>query len=117
MLSAAIGMLFSLFPIFWLMQKATFNTLLICRIWIVVFGVAFSATYHAWVHALMDKKTRYRIASLGYTLGSRLVGMPASVVSLWIFQKTGLIGAPVFYLGITAIAATFAVFKTKPLSN
>lgn len=116
MLGAALSMCMSTPFIFYLMQQATFPSLLFCRIWIVLLGVAFSATYHAWVQTLLPHEARSRIASLGYTLGSRIIGLPTSVIALWLFQKTGLIGTPIFYLGITAGLAAIAIYKTKPLT-
>jgi MHS family proline/betaine transporter-like MFS transporter len=117
MLGAATAMLLSTIPLFYLLQKATNCTVLIVRIWVVVLGVLFSAPYHAWVQALLPYKVRSRIAGLGYTLGSRLLGMPISVISLWLFQKTGLVGAPFLYLGCMACSACMVVYYSSTIKN
>lgn len=113
MLGATMITILSMPILFYLMEQATATSIFCCRIWIMVLGVAFSCTYHAWAHSLLPADSQYRLSALGYTLGSRFIGMPILVIGPWLFQKTFLVGAPLLYLGATAVMAAIALYSTK----
>lgn len=117
MLWAAIAMMISGVPIFYLLQQASLLTVTISRLLIVALGIAFAATYHAWAQTLVPAEARGRVISLAYALGSQLIGVPSAAVSLWLYQKTTWVGAPAFYLVLAAMAAAFAVNTAKPILN
>lgn len=112
---AAIGIIIIIAPLFYLLQSPSFTTITIARLGVVVLGVAFSAPYYAWAQTLTSPGIRSRITGLGYTLGSRLIGGTTPVIALWLYQQTGWIGSPVFYLALTALAAVVAVYYMKPV--
>ncbi|MBA2727860.1 MAG: MFS transporter [Parachlamydiaceae bacterium] len=68
------------------------------RFFIVLFGVAFAAPYHAWAMEQVPSHCRSTVLCFGYTLGSQLIGMPTSAICLWAYQQTEWVGAPALYL-------------------
>ncbi len=96
-------------PLFFLMGT---SAALVVPVMIVVLGVAFSASYSAWA---LDEVTehRYTLISFGYTVGSQLIGAPATFLCLFLYQSTGWIWAPGLYLAIVSTAAFFALASSK----
>ncbi len=107
MASAALASIFCALPLFYMLQEASFSFVLISRLVIVMLGVAFSASYHAWSQELVPPHVRYSILSLGYAIGSQLIGAPSVTISLWLYKKMGWCGAPAIYI---MMAASFALF-------
>lgn len=112
-LAAAASIVCAL-PLFYLLQEASLATVIIARLMIVAIGVAFSATYHAWIQERVPPGARYTILSLGHALGSQLIGAPTAAVSLWLYKQWGWFGAPGLYLMATAAFALYAVRKFIP---
>lgn len=86
--------------LFSLLQEGTFIEIVTIRIILVTLGVAFSASLHAWLQTLVPKAHRYLIISMGYALGTQLLGGPCSSVSLGIFYLTGLTWTASLYWGV-----------------
>jgi hypothetical protein len=74
-------------------------------------GIAFSATYHSWSQERVPPEARYTILSLGYALGSQLIGAPTAALSLWLYQKTNWFAAPALYLMAASALAAFFIRK------
>lgn len=106
---AAIGAVFSALPVFYLLNGANLAVVIAMRMIIVIMGVAFSASYHAWAQERVEPAVRYTVLSLGYALGTQLIGSPTAAASLWMYQKTGWTGAPAIYLMAAAALAAFMV--------
>jgi MFS transporter, MHS family, proline/betaine transporter len=111
MLAAAVGSFFSAVPLFYCLKGASLATVIAVRFIIVSLGVAFAATYHSWSQERVPPEARYTILSLGYALGSQLIGAPTAAFSLWLYQKTDWLIAPAFYLMATSGLAAFFVRK------
>ncbi len=109
MLMAACTSCLVALPIYYLLNEANFAVVVGIRVVIVLLGVAFAAPYHAWAQELVAPQHRYTVLSLGYSLGSQLIGAPTTAVSLWMFQKTGWTGAPALYLMCSAALAAMAI--------
>jgi MFS transporter, MHS family, proline/betaine transporter len=107
-LSALLAALLAL-PLFCLLRLDTMFIVTLVRFIIVALGVAFFASYHAWTLERIAPQHRFTILSLGYALGSQLIGSPTSAVSLWLYQKTGWLFAPGLYLLVTGSAAAAVV--------
>ncbi len=88
MLGASCGVALTSLPLFYLLPQASLTYMIAIRITFVIFGVAFSAPYHAWAQQLVNPAYRYLIISFGYALGSQLLGGPTVSLSLWIYQNT-----------------------------
>lgn len=110
MIAAASSSLVSI-PLFILLKDATLATVIAVRIILIVLGVAFSAPYHAWAQELVPPFCRYTVISLGYAIGSQIIGGPAPAVSLWLYKTLGWTGAPALYLMLTAAIAFFSVYR------
>jgi MFS family permease len=107
-LSASLAALLAL-PLFCLLSLDSMAIVTLVRFIIVSLGVAFSASYHAWALERIAPEHRFTILSLGYAIGSQLIGSPTSALSLWLYQKTGWLFAPGFYLLVTGSAAAAVV--------
>jgi hypothetical protein len=54
---------------------------------------------------------RYTLLSLGCTLGSQLIGAPASAICLWLYQQLGYVWAPGLYLAALGALAGLVVYR------
>jgi MFS transporter, MHS family, proline/betaine transporter len=110
---AAILVIISAIPGFYLLQcVSSIGGLFLIRLGIVLLGVAFGATYHAWAQTLVPAMGRGRLISVAYAIGSQLIGAPAAAISLWLYKHTAWVSAPALYLVGTAALAAWAVYKT-----
>ncbi len=116
MLSASLGAALSAIPLFMLIQEGTLMSVLIARVCLVLFGVAFSAPFHAWAQTLIPKAHRYAVISFGYALGSQLLGGPAAAISLWLFKQTNWVMSVSWYwicLGLASSLTIAFLWKSK----
>lgn len=98
-------------PLFLLLEQANIWTLLCVRSLFVLIGVWFSATLFSWFQNLVPKNQRSLVISLGYALGSQLLGGPTAAISLWMYQQTHLVSSAAWYwvfLGTVSAALIFA---------
>lgn len=105
MRSAAFASLIGAIPLFFFLNG---TTALFAPLFVVVLGVAFSASYSAWALEQVPVH-RYTLISLGYTLGSQWIRAPASFLCLLLYQQTGWTFAPGLYLAVVAFGAIFAL--------
>ncbi len=105
LLLAAAGAL----PLFGLAAGATYSSALLIRISLTCIGVALAAPYHAWVLEKVPQDHRYLIGAFGSAIGSRLIGAPAPVISLWLYQKTGLSEMAALPVIVSALFALIAI--------
>ena len=112
MRSAALFSALIALPLFYVIESSSLVMVIGARTLLVVAGVAFAAPYHAWALEQVAVSKRYTILSLGYALGSQLIGMPAAAVSLWLYRVTGQAAAPGLYLLVFGLLAYFVVRRT-----
>ena len=117
MMAAAIASICCALPLFYMLQDAKLGVVIVIRLMITTLGVAFSATYHSWTQDRVPPAARYTILSLGYALGSQLIGAPTCAISLWLYQKLNWFGAPALYLMFTASLAAYFVRKYPALKQ
>lgn len=79
------------------------------RFCIILFGVAFSAPYHAWALEQVPPHCRSKLLCLGYAIGSQGIGAPTSAICLFAFQQTGWTFAPALYLLPVAFGALLSL--------
>lgn len=114
MLIGALSSIVCAIPLFSLInQESTLLSITLIRLFIVLSGVAFAAPYHAWAIEQVPPHCRSTLLCVGYTLGSQIIGSSTLVVSLFIYQYTGWIGAPSLYLVIVASGALFSLHLAK----
>ncbi|MCE5318197.1 MAG: hypothetical protein LLG04_12660 [Parachlamydia sp.] len=109
MLSAALGVVFFSIPLLLSLEGASLTWIIVVRIAFVVFGVAFFAPFHAWAQRLIPSTCRYAIISLGYALGSQLLGSHTTALALWCYQKTGSIASVAIYWMILGLASSLVI--------
>lgn len=117
MLSAALGVILCSIPLFLLLENASLALIIGIRIVFVLIGVAFFAPFHAWAGQLIPPSYRYTVISLGYALGSQLLGGPTAAFALWCFQKTGLVASLAWYWIVLASASSLAILATLRVKN
>lgn len=96
LLSSLAVALFSI-PLCLSLEGASLPHIISVRILFVIFGVAFFAPFHAWAIQLLPRDSRYAVISLGYALGSQLLGSPTAALALWCFKKTGMMASVAWY--------------------
>ena len=111
MLAGALCSALSVIPLFSLLHDASLATVIVVRLAIIIFGVAFAAPYYAWAMEIVPPRHRYLILSLGGALGSQLIGTPSSAVCLWLYKLLGWSGAPALYLLVASSAAGIVVYR------
>lgn len=116
MLSASLSAAVLSIPLFLFLEGASPVGVIIVRMIFVVFGVAFFAPFHAWAAQLVPSNSRYTVISLGYALGSQLLGSPTAALALWCFQQTGTVSSAAWYwmfLGLVSSAALLLASRSK----
>lgn len=114
MLSASLGAALSAIPLFMLIQEGTLMSVLMARVCLVLFGVGFSAPFHAWAQTLVPETHRYAVISFGYALGSQLLGGPAAAISLWLFKETNrIVSASWYWIFLALISSLVIAFLWK----
>lgn len=113
MISASLCVLLTALPLFLLLEKSTWITIVAVRVCFVFIGVAFFAPFHAWSQRLVPEGHRYLVISFGYALGSQLLGSPTSAISLWIFKQTGMITSVAWYWMALALATFLGILRAN----
>jgi MFS family permease len=88
MLGALTAGALLLAPLFCLLDEASITTAASIRITLMLIGVCFSAPYYAWARDRCKSATRFSTLSLGFALGSGLIGGTTPALSLWLYQQT-----------------------------
>lgn len=107
MLTALITGLVVSLPLFMLLDGADAWLAAGVRLALTIIGVAFSAPYHAWAIEQCPKELRFSICAMGAAIGSRLIGAPMPVISLWLYQQTkwtGIAALPTIFTGLFALS-------------
>ncbi|MBP9840903.1 MAG: MFS transporter [Simkaniaceae bacterium] len=115
MLFGTVGAVLGAIPLFASLSGASLGTIFLVRLLLIVCGVAFAAPYHSWSLERVPLEYRYRVLSLGSALGSQLIGAPATVICLGLYQLTGWHGAPSLYLIATGLLASVTIYQNKGL--
>ena len=114
MLFSALFIILGAIPLFHMLTGATLFIIVMIRLLFVAAGVAFFAPFHAYAQALVPKAHRATVVSLGYAVGSQLLGGPTAAISLWLFQATGHVEAvPLYWILLGAISAKCIVQNSK----
>lgn len=100
-------------PLFALLENASLGLTILIRLCFVCGGVAFSAPFQAWANTLVPASHRYLIISLGYALGSQLLGAPTSAISLWFYEQTQVVAYASLYW-VTLALTTACIMKYQP---
>jgi MHS family proline/betaine transporter-like MFS transporter len=112
MLASSLSIAFCAIPLCMLLQEATLLCVVGVRICFVLFGVGFSAPFHAWAQQLISPMHRYTIISFGYALGSQALGAPAAALSLWCFKMTGITSSIGWYWAALAGLSSITIAVT-----
>lgn len=112
MLFASLSVVVMAAPLFSFFPNASFATVVLLRLLLVTAGVAFFAPFHAFTAALLPQQHRLTVISLGYAVGSQLLGGPTAAISLWLFQKTGIPEIMPLYWILLALASSAMIIKT-----
>ncbi len=107
----------SVIPLFSCLRGASLSLVIFIRLIIMIFGVAFVASYRAFAMQQVPPQHRYVILSLGSALGSQFIGAPTSAGCLWLYQTTGYVMAPAVYLFGVGLLASYAIWRLLNLSR
>ncbi len=110
MLAGSLCAVAGAIPLFLLLPSASIHTITIVRVFVILFGVAFGASYYAWAMEQVPSKHRYLILALGSALGSQLIGAPSTAICLWLYKTSHITFIPGLYLALTGVGASFAVY-------
>ncbi|MGZ3633188.1 MAG: MFS transporter [Parachlamydiaceae bacterium] len=111
-LACMITILASL-PLMIVCHHASYLTILYVRMAWVIIGVLFYAPFHAWSQQLIPPRHRYTLLSIGYTIGSQLIGGPFASIGLWLYQSTALIYAPGIYAMVVAFMTLYTIREKR----
>ncbi|MGB7127881.1 MAG: MFS transporter [Candidatus Rhabdochlamydia sp.] len=112
MLIGALGSAIIAIPCFYCFSISSILIVTIGRMLLVIAGVAFSATYHAWAQGLVEPEYRYRILCTAHAVGSQIIGTSTAFISLWLYKASGWVAAPALYVICIALLAAWAVFTS-----
>lgn len=109
MLCVALATVCLAIPLMMALPNASFACIIAIRVVLVLLGVAFFAPFHAFAQTLVPAHCRYAVISLGYAIGAQLLGSPTAAISLWCFQKTGMIASIGAYWMLLALASSISL--------
>ena len=109
------------YPLFALLDQPLLSskTIIFIQVVISILGVAFAAPCSAYLTSLFPTKQRYTGISVGYTLGSAMLGGTAPLISTALLTWTGDHKAPAYYLTLCALIAFLSVshFQKQRAAN
>ncbi len=108
---AALSLAICGIPLFSLLGSSSIPAAIFVRSVVVVVGIAFAAPFHQWSMELIPVKERYLVSSFANSVGSQLIGVPCTAISLWMYHSTGWVIAPGIYLSLAACGAVFALYQ------
>lgn len=111
MFSAAVFSVVTVIPLFFLIDGACMRLVILIRLAIIVPGVAFSAPYYAWAIEKVSSQYRYLILSLASAFGTQVIGMPTSLVCLWLYRVSGWTWAPGLYLMAWGVGVVYLFYR------
>jgi len=117
MLVSALFILLGAAPLFHLLSGASLLLIVGIRLLFVAAGVAFFAPFHAYAQALIAKEHRATVVSLGYAIGSQLLGGPTAAISLWLFKATGHEAVVPLYWILLALASTIIIINSLKITQ
>jgi MHS family proline/betaine transporter-like MFS transporter len=110
MLPAAILMLLSFYPVFYLITTHPgLTTLLVGLIWETLLQIAYMSALPAVMAGIFPARTRVTGLSLSYNLGVTLFGGFAPAIFTWLAAVTHDNAAPAFYLMAMAALSIIAI--------
>jgi len=101
------------YPLFFLLYDISITKILIFKGIFAILAGAFNGSFHAWVLPLFQYDHRYRGISLGYSLGSQLIGSSAPAICLWMWSQTHFVPAPAFYLMFCSFTGLACVSRVR----
>lgn len=117
MLASAGFAAVSAIPLFTMLQGANLISVALIRMVFVLIGVSFFATFHTWSQRLLPANCKCSVISLGYSLGSQLLGSFTPAISLWLFHKTNVASSAAIYWAILGLAAFICIRKSTSSSK
>jgi len=109
MFIGAFGSAVLAIPLFYLVGGASLGMVIAIRLILVILGVVFAAPYYAWAIERVIPEHRYTVLCLGSSLGSQLIGGPASAISLSLYQMTGWVWSAGLYLLVIGALASYVI--------
>src|SRR5262245_20582352 len=94
-----------------LLHQATMFSAGFVRILLTFFGICLAAPYHAWLIEICPPEHRYLLGSVGGAIGSKCIGALVPAVSLFLYHKTGWLGAPALPLIGVSLFALMALMN------
>ncbi len=111
MLASCVGVILCAIPLMMSLEGASLLDVIIVRVILVIFGVAFFAPYHAWAGTLVPPSCRYAVISFGYALGSQIIGGPTAAIGLWCYKQTSIVSSISWYWIGTSLASTIVLVR------
>lgn len=104
-------------PLFASLEGASLASVIIIRIILVVIGVSFFASFHAWAKEKIPQSSRTFIVSLGYGLGNLIFAGPAAMISMWLYQSLGSSAYVAVFWVFCALLSSFVLIKEMVLKK
>jgi MFS transporter, MHS family, proline/betaine transporter len=100
-------------PLFYCLKTDSFTSIFLVRFVLMVAGVLFAATFHAWAQELVPEKCRFTGVSIAYVIGAQLLGAPSAAVGVFLYQLTGNITSPSWYLILLGFLTVVLLARNK----
>ena len=110
---SALLILILSYPLFFLLYDTSIIKILIFKGIFAILAGAFNGGFNAWVLPIFQYDHRYRGISLGYSLGSQLIGSTAPAICLWMWSQTHSIPVPAFYLILSSLVGLYCISKFR----
>ncbi len=113
MISSALLLVLGSLPIFYFLPDSSFVFITLARVYIVLCGVAFAASYFAWGLEHIPSCHRYTLLAFGGSLGSQCIGASTPAICLWLHKHPLAAFNPSFYIAIVSFGAIYGLMRLK----
>ena len=111
MLCSSVFCLIFAIPLFFYLNGASLFLVIMIRILLIIIGVSFFASFHAWAQEKIPQEARVFTISLAYGLGSLIFAGPACAISMWTYQISGSSALAAVYWVFCACIASSILWK------
>ena len=113
MMWSALGLMVVAYPIFVLLNQATYLSVILAHLVMVTFTAGFVAPSHAVMMACFKPEYRYSGVAISFSIGMTAFGGTSPVLFLYLINKTGWVYAPVPFLMFYALFGFVGVWQAK----
>ena len=114
MIVATVAMLFSVYPLFMLLQEGEWYMALVAQMIFAVIVGFLQGPMPSLMAEMFPVNIRFTSIGIGYNFSVALLGGTAPVIATWLIEKTGNPLSPSYYIMFFSVVSLLALILYKP---